>query len=283
MPVPVPLRPDPPRVLIVEGRFAAEGNERGAALESLFASMRPTVEVVRASVTGHGDQLPDPRAFGAVVVDGSPVIPADGEWPTDLRSAVERGASVLALVTTETAGRGQTWLDWLGVKTEDSQPFGEWFVKVVLDGGGLADRVPAEFPIEASPVSLASTSGDAVPVLQMSIAFTDCCVMLERRVGNGRVIVSGLGGDPSSLAHRELATILRRCLASVRGHARRERPTNQAPASGRTPARRDHRDHRDHRASRPCSATAGWPETGWSPARARPGPPGRQPSHRSPR
>jgi predicted dehydrogenase len=220
---PLPLRPDPPRILLVAaGAVDAGERARQAELQRLLAT-----EGVDVHLVAWGEQdLPDPRQFGAVVVDGDPCASPLELWLADLRSAVEQGGAVLALVRPtgqRAGGTGSRWLDWLGVQVGAEQPAGEWFTKVALDGGGLAARVPGEFAIVDRPVCFEVTSGDAVPVLQVSIALRDRAVMLERRHGEGRVIISGLGNEPSSLRHPELATLLRRSLFPVRELTHRAR------------------------------------------------------------
>jgi len=217
------LRPDPPRILLVASRQSTAGDEaRESQLHRLLTSEGVDVHLASSG----GAVLPDPRAFGAVVADGDPGSSADAQWLAELRSAVEHGTSVLAVVRatdSASAGARSPWLAWLGVQIAAEQPAGEWFAKVALEGGGLARRVPAEFPIVDRPVCLEVTSGDAVPVLQVSIAFSDRAVILERRLGEGRIVISGLGNEPTSLAHAELSTLLRRSLLPVRELIHRER------------------------------------------------------------
>ncbi|MGH9296481.1 MAG: Gfo/Idh/MocA family protein, partial [Acidimicrobiales bacterium] len=90
-------------------------------------------------------------------------------------------------------------------------------------GGPLTERMPTEFPVNDRLYCLDST-GDAVPVLQVSIGYEDRTVVLDRGLGAGRVLVSGAGNDGDALSHPELATLWRRALAPRHELASRERP-----------------------------------------------------------
>ncbi|MGO9196491.1 MAG: Gfo/Idh/MocA family protein [Acidimicrobiales bacterium] len=228
MATPLPLRPDPPRILLIAAgqQDPGDGARRHEQLEGLLSS--DGVEVRTRLVLSDQDELPDPRAFGAVVVDGEPGSSATPEWLADLHAAVESGTSVLAIarpVTHTASGPSRSPLfDWLGVRVIDEQPAGEWFAKVAFGkSGGLTERVAGEFAIVDRLACLEPTRGDTVPVLEVSIGFRDRTVMLERRLGHGRIIVSGLGNDRSALSHHELATLLRRALVPALELTHRDR------------------------------------------------------------
>jgi predicted dehydrogenase len=226
----LPLRPDPPRVLLILAVNApADGDDRREQLEDVL-----TIEGVELQVQLVGSstgELRDPRGYGAVVLDGDPGPSASAAWLAELQGAVEGGTSVLAIVGSRTApsptpgsSRGSSlFWEWLGIRVIDEKPSGEWFTKVALAKVGLTERVPGEFPIVDRPSILEATRGDAVPVLQVNIAFTDETVMFERRLGEGRLIVSGLGNERAALSHPELKTLLRRALVGARELMQRDR------------------------------------------------------------
>ncbi|MHB8246151.1 MAG: Gfo/Idh/MocA family protein [Acidimicrobiales bacterium] len=211
MATPHPLRPDPPRILVLTTTGRRETLAGSSALGDLVAiGGVETDEVALGTATP-----PDPRAYGAVVVAGDPSAALSDSWLADLSSAVEAGTSLVALFEPGDPPESR-WTDWLGVRPAGEHPLGEWFVKVAFGGGGLADRVPCEFPVVDQPVCLEATSGDTLAVLQVNIAFTDRTVATERRAGEGRIFATGLGSGPAALANPEVRTVLRRALAGVR-------------------------------------------------------------------
>src|ERR1700683_5222453 len=109
MATPLPLRPDPPRILLVASRPGTAADQaRAAELRRLLATDGVDVHLVSSG----SSTLPDPRPFGAVVTDGDPCSSHDDEWLADLRSAVEHGTSLLALLRASDPGarRGAPWL-----------------------------------------------------------------------------------------------------------------------------------------------------------------------------
>jgi predicted dehydrogenase len=215
MSVPLPLRPDPPRVLLL----APTGSSlRTDPLRAVAVTQHAEVVEV-AAPTG----LPDLSGYGAVVIAGEAATALDDESLQRLSSAIERGVSVLALVTPDVPA-DSLFATWLGVAEIDAQPLGEWFAKVnVLDDRGLAERVAPEFPLVDRPVCLTPAGDDAEPVLRISISYTDRTVMFQRQLGQGRLTVSGLGSDPCALVSPELTTLLRRSLAPLADLSRRSR------------------------------------------------------------
>lgn len=219
-----PLRPIPSRILLVTARqddASRLTNDRRAQLESLVSFEGVELQLISPRDSSRPIVLPDPRQFGAIVLDGDPSDLIGARWLEELRVAVEAGTSVLALV--EGGAQGSPWLEWLGTGLSTQQPRGEWFVKVAFDGGVLTERLPTELPIVDRPVWLDSLTGDGVPVLCVSFAFRDRVVMTERRLGDGRIIVTGLGREEAALSNPELTRLLRRCLMPERELTRRER------------------------------------------------------------
>lgn len=207
MSAPHPLRPDPPRVLIVSGLGAPGGEPRRSELEALLAPL--ALETVPVHAAG-GGPLPSPDGFGALVVDGDPGRAATPEWLAGLEAGLGGGLALLALVSPDCAGES-TWARFLGVAAGAEHPLGEWFARVTLPGG-IVERLPLEFPILDRPVALEVAGGDVVPVLSVSIGFAERTVIGTRRVGAGGITVSGLGRHAGSLGHEELRTALRRAL-----------------------------------------------------------------------
>jgi predicted dehydrogenase len=209
-----PLRPSPPRALLVT---IGDGC-RAEALRTLVPDLS-NVELVQAVPGGESGGVPDPVGFGAVVVDGEAGAHLDAAWVERLDAAARGGTSVLALVTSPAASPSDgtsRWAQWLGIGTSLPQPAGEWYAKVgPRISHGLTDRVQAEFSIVDQPFVLEPGNDDDIPVLNVSIAFTDRVVMFERRIGAGRLVVSGIGASAQALAHPELSTLLRRSLAPV--------------------------------------------------------------------
>ncbi len=209
MSAPRPLRPDPPRALIVSGLGAPGGEARLEELEALLAPLAlETVSVL----AGGGEPLPPPAGFGALVVDGDPGRSATPEWLAELESGLGGGLALLALVTPDCAGES-TWARFLGVAAGAEHPLGEWFAKVTLPGG-ILERLPQEFPVWDRPVALEVAGGDVVPIVSVSIGFAERTVMGARRVGRGGITVCGLGRHPGSLGRDELRTALARAVVA---------------------------------------------------------------------
>jgi predicted dehydrogenase len=208
MRMPPALHPEPPRVLIVTPR-----PDRG---EPLGALVPPGCQVVTCAP---GDSTPSPVGFGAVIVDGTPsCLPPN--WAADLRRAVESGACLLVFSplslagsTTDGGPAAAGWAELVGVPVASTHPAGEWFGKSPFPAGQLARRVPEEFSFVDALVCFGDT-GDAVPLLYVSVAFSDRPVVVERRLGAGRLLLSGIGHSTAALQHRELAIIFRRALLS---------------------------------------------------------------------
>ena len=218
------LRPDPPRALVLTA-----DRSRCEPLRHLVpGSTAVTTEVLDPRSEVSTESLPDPVGFGAVIVDGSSGSHLSTTWIERLATAARSGTSVLSFVTSP-EDAGTAWAQWLGIGTLVPQPSAEWYAKVgPRISHGLTDRVPAEFSIVDRPVVVEPTRDDDVPVLNVSIAFTDRVVMFERRIGTGHVVVSGLGTEAPALAHPELSTLLRRSLVPVGALSHRSREVGLA-------------------------------------------------------
>jgi len=218
MPVPPPLRPDPPRLLFVAGGGPDTDDARLAGLTQALA--QPGVEVVHTDPSG---LTAGAGAAGAIVLDGPAADQLDANCLTAVQHAVAQGASLLVLVTPSTRLNGQSG-EWLGVSRREDHPLGEWFAKVAPGAScALAARLAPEFSVIDQPVCLEALRGDGVAVLEVNIAFSERPVVVERRLGEGRVIVCGLANAAAALGRPELVTILRRALTPSRELARRSR------------------------------------------------------------
>lgn len=226
MPVPPPLRPDPPRILLLVEPESRPGGGDGARAQRLCELLAaPGVELVRFELSASlsGRPLPDTASFGAVVVDGRAADALGAAAVGQLRDAVANGASLLVLVSPSTGAESEL-SRWLGVRGTGGQPLGEWFAKVAPSAGcALSARITPEFAVVDRPVCLEAAGCDAVPVLEVSIAFTDRQLMLERRVGAGRAVVCGLGNEAAALGRAELATLLERSITPAGQLAHRSR------------------------------------------------------------
>jgi predicted dehydrogenase len=200
------LAPSPPRVLVV-----SSDPLRSDALGDLTS-----VAAVTAAGSGTGP-LPNPAGYGAVIVDRLPSA-TDAAWVADLRAAVEAGTCLLSIVPAPGPGSvesdiGGAWWDLLGARPISAHPPGEWFAKTGFGVNELAARIPDEFGLTDSLVVL-DGQPDSVAVLNVSIAYADRPVVLSRRLGDGRVLASGLGSSLPALRHPELRTIFKRALIS---------------------------------------------------------------------
>lgn len=183
------------------------------SLESLRSIVPEGCDIV--VVDPAAGPLPSPAVYGAVVVTGTPAG-AGTKWIADLRGAVERGACLLAFANPERDVPGDheehaAWAELLGARVASVHPASEWFAKTVTPGDPLTRRLPPEFSF-VDRLACLDTAADAVPVLQVSIAFSDRSIVLDRRVGAGRVVTAGTSTDPSVLQHPELSKLFRRVL-----------------------------------------------------------------------
>jgi predicted dehydrogenase len=192
----------PSRILIVSD---TDDRARRCALEAL-ARAEPGVTVVHARPGA--DDLPRPTPSDGVIVDvTSSRLPTD--WIAGLEAAVTAGASAVVIAPSLAAAPELSAL--AGARVTARQPLGEWFAKVPFPGSGATLRLPREFSV-VDELSCLEVTGEASVLLAVSVAFADRPVVVERRVGTGRVVAAGLGQDTSAIDHPEIALLLRRCL-----------------------------------------------------------------------
>jgi len=209
-------------VLVVMAGAGGPGEKPGSGAP-VAAALRSIVpdgcDIVYADPAG---PLPPLGGYGAVILAG---LPAGAEWLGDLRAAVERGACLLAFAGADvTPGSDEAaWAELLGTRVVSTHPAGEWFAKTVTPGDSLTRRLPAEFPF-VDRLACLDTAADAVPVLQVSVAFSDRPIVVDRRLGLGRVVTAGAGPAASVLHHPELAKVFRRALILPAALATSEQP-----------------------------------------------------------
>jgi predicted dehydrogenase len=199
-------RADQPRVLVL----ADPEPLRRAGV----ASLAPPSAVT--TLVGKGEALPDPDRFDAVVLDGGPGTLPPG-FIARLAAAVHHGASLLVLGGLDDpppSGAEGVWRDLVGATSEGRTPPGEWFAKVAFPASHLTRRLPDEFPIVDGIEPLRLSAGSSV-LLSVSVGYSDRPVVIERRLGAGRVVVSGLGRSMSAIEDPRFVRLARRALASA--------------------------------------------------------------------
>lgn len=218
-------------LLISTAEAGALGSaERTAALAAIAGQTCDVVRCAGGGGTPDGTRglLPPPSSYRAIIVDGFPAG-VDPLWLGQLTSALEGGTCLLAIGspagpagTTRPPRPGQpglsdaaaSWIGVLGVSGGPRGPLGEWFVKPAFGSSPLTKRLPDEFAVWDSLLCLEPTA-EAQSILTVSAGHIERPVMLERRIGSGRVVVSGIGNDTAALAHPEIERLFRRALAPV--------------------------------------------------------------------
>ncbi len=210
MPVP-PSQPGPAAVLVVSSRL---DDRRQVALAALVGPGRDL------HVAAAGQALPLPASYAAVLLDAA-IGRLDQAWLACLLDHVVRGASLVVIAD----GPAATWpqgLARVAAAAGSPAPRAEWFAKLVSPAspltrrlgppGGRAGEAVPEVPVvdRLCPLVL----GPAGEVLvSVSLGFTDRPAVVAGPLGQGRVVVSGLGNTEEALADPDLASLLRRSLA----------------------------------------------------------------------
>lgn len=209
-------REAPARALVVA---VGDDRLRVAALQALAPAAAETTTAASLAA------LPDPGAFGAVVLDGpASRLPAD--FVDRLATAVRRGASLVLLGGFDhppPGGRERAWEELAGTRSAGRLPAGEWFARVACPGGPLVRRLPDELPF-TDEIELLEPAEGSLPLLTVSVGFEQRPLVLERRLGAGRVVASGTGTTLAALADPHLARLLRRCLLPAVAAPGPERP-----------------------------------------------------------
>ncbi len=167
-----------------------------------------------------GMALPDPRGYDAVVLDG----PQDRLDPAEvarLEAFVAAGGTLLAIGAAPGDAQHPV-AGLLGARSDGERPWAEVFGKNAAPTSQLLHRVEPEFALCDTFAPLRPLNGEARVLLHVTWALRDEPVALERRCGEGRVVVSALGNSPEALQAPALRTLLRRALRQRNG-ARPER------------------------------------------------------------
>ncbi|MBI2910851.1 MAG: Gfo/Idh/MocA family oxidoreductase [Chloroflexi bacterium] len=199
-------------VLLVSSRLD-EARER---------ALRAALGLPDTVAIAHPSSAPsDLNGYQAVILDG-PQESLAGEAIALLRQFVAAGGSLLALGAAPGEGTSPI-AALLGAAEQVTHPWGEVFGKNADPRHELLRRVDAEFPLVDSFGALRPLNGDTRVLLNVNWGYHDEPAALERPLGQGRVVVSGLGNSVDALECPALRTILRRALRH-RDEARPERP-----------------------------------------------------------
>src|SRR5262249_5508185 len=128
----------------------------------------------------------------AIVIDGPP--PAQPlETLTALRSAVERGAALVAIGVAP-AERDGFRSELPGVTAGPVPPVGEYYATVPPAHPHISDRVVQEFAVVDRFVPLIPHGAGTV-ILNVRLALRDLPAVVESALGSGRVVACGLGNS----------------------------------------------------------------------------------------
>ena len=195
------------RLLVLSSR---PDPDRAAAIHILAG---PGAAITRADPSSG---LGDLAGIDAVLVDGPPPPLARADLDV-LSGWVEAGGALLAIDPGSTEPGG-FWSDLLGVEPLPAPPHGEYALRVPDTGADspLTVRQPAESMITDTIRPFRVRSGSSVATI--SIRYDDHDVISERRIGTGRVVVSGVGSTGAALENPTVATIFRRALRPPQAH-----------------------------------------------------------------
>jgi len=187
------------RVLVLSARLT---DRRRAAFQALAPELA-------LSFADPHQALPNLADHDAILIDGrQPAQPL--ETLAGLRAAVERGVPLVAIGAAP-AERGGFWADLLGVVSGLEPPGGEYFAVVTPAHSHISDRVPREFAVLDGFVPLVPIGAGTV-IVNVRVALRDLAAVVERAVGAGRVVASGLGNTDDSLRTPGLGQLLARAL-----------------------------------------------------------------------
>jgi predicted dehydrogenase len=110
---------------------------------------------------------------------------------------------------------GGFWADLFGVVAEPAPPPGEYYARVT-SASPLTTRVAPEFAVVDRFTPLGVLDPASV-LVEVRVALRDLPAVIERRLGAGRVVVSGLGNTDEALEVPALARLLGRALRPVAG------------------------------------------------------------------
>ncbi len=199
-------------ILLVSSRLD-EARER--AIRAALGSPSPVT-------VAHPSSPPsDLAGYQAIILDG-PQESLAVEVIALLRQFVAAGGSLLALGAAPSDGTSPV-ATLLGAVVHVAHPSSEVFGKNADPRHELLRRVDREFPLVDSFAALRPLNGDTSVLLHVNWGYRDEPAALERTLGQGRVVVLGLGNSVEALEAPPLRTILRRALRH-RDEERPERP-----------------------------------------------------------
>jgi len=182
------------RILILSSRLS---NRREIALRSVFQLDG------RLDLRAPG-LLPDLTRYQAVVLDGPQEVPDLDR----LHAFVSTGGALLAIGAAPGAPDASL-ARLLGVSAGEPLPEAEVWGSVSRDHD-LTHRVDAQFLLVDSLRPLQPLKDDVRPLVTVQWAFQEQTVTIERRIDQGRVVVTTLGNGAEALQTPALATMLRR-------------------------------------------------------------------------
>jgi predicted dehydrogenase/type 1 glutamine amidotransferase len=188
------------RVLIVSPRLS---DERRQALVTLVGKGEAAFADAHGPLTGLD-------AFNAVLIDG-PLDPQAAESLRSVTDAVRHGCALVSIGATDGYG---PWAELLGTTAGPPTPRGEYFAKIADIASPLTDRLTTEFPVMDRLTPLLPADGASV-VACVNVGFRDLPAVTHRRLGQGHVVVSGLGNSVEALTNPDLALLLRRALTDA--------------------------------------------------------------------
>lgn len=179
--------------------------------EARQRALRAALRLPDTVVIVHPSSSPsDLSGYHAVILDG-PQDTLSSEAIQLMEEFVASGGSLLAVGAAP--GEGTSPLaTLLGAVQHVAHPRSEVFGKNAAPCHELLRRVDAEFPLVDSFAGLRPLNGDTNVLLHVNWGYRDEPAALERTLGQGRVVVSGLGNTLDALDAPALRTILRRAL-----------------------------------------------------------------------
>ncbi len=165
-----------------------------------------------------GSAFPELCRFTSVVLDGSQAGLSAGHVE-QLWRFVEQGGKLLAFGAAP-SDQNSRLAELLGCFAAPVHPQGEVFVKLV-DGHRLTRRLDREFSVVDSFTPLQSCNGYASPLAVVTWSLKDQPAVFMRPLGEGLIVVSGLGNTVQAHEVASLRTLFRRVLRPAGASAER--------------------------------------------------------------
>jgi predicted dehydrogenase len=167
--------------------------------------LTPDRTVLDALVPGAHQVAIDDRPDVVLLAGDPQAVPL--ELLVDVTAAVERGAVLVCLGPPE----GEGWQAITGVRPGELVPGGEVFATVAARSRETA-RITGEFPV-AGTFRWLEPVADVATLLTSSIRYAHRPALVQRRLGQGRVVTCGFGPDAivrRGSGNEELVRVLRR-------------------------------------------------------------------------